>query len=56
VLSVAIEADESIVMAVESVVVVSVVSAFFWQDVARAIIAMKKNADFTRAFMLLEAV
>lgn len=54
VLSVAIVAAESVVIAVESVVVVvSVVSAFFWQAVAREIIAMKKNADFAKAFMIL---
>ncbi|KAB7732061.1 hypothetical protein F5984_07550 [Rudanella paleaurantiibacter] len=54
VLSVATVADESIVIDVESaVVVVSVLSAFFWQEVARAIIARKKNEDFTRAFMIL---
>ncbi|ADB37258.1 hypothetical protein Slin_1207 [Spirosoma linguale DSM 74] len=44
-----VEAEESAV-----VVVVSVVSVFFeLQDVARAIIAMKKKADFVIAFIVL---
>ncbi|GAB3042674.1 hypothetical protein GCM10027185_52960 [Spirosoma pulveris] len=48
--SVAIIEDESAVV----VVVVSVVSVFFeLQDVARAIIAMKKKADFVIAFIVL---
>lgn len=42
------------IIEVESVVVVSVVSVFFeLQDVARAIIAMKKKADFVIAFIIL---
>lgn len=54
VLSVAIvEAVESIDIDVESVVVVSVVSVFFWQAVARDIIANTKKADFTIAFMIV---
>lgn len=52
--SVAIDEDESAVM-VDSVVVVVSVSVFFeLQDVARAIIAMKKKADFVIAFIVLE--
>jgi hypothetical protein len=48
--SVAIIEDESVVV----VVVVSVLSVFFeLQDVARAIIAMKKKADFVIAFISL---
>ncbi|GAB2594941.1 hypothetical protein GCM10027190_49020 [Spirosoma areae] len=50
--SVAIIEDESDMV----VVVVSVVSVFFeLQDVARAIIAMKKKADFVIAFIILGA-
>ena len=46
--SVAIIEDESAIV----VVVVSVVSVFFeLQEVARAIIAMKKKADFVIAFI-----
>jgi hypothetical protein len=46
-----IVAESPIIVADESVVVV--VSVFFdWQDVARAIIAMKKKADFTMLFMI----
>ncbi|WP_245878017.1 hypothetical protein [Spirosoma fluviale] len=45
-----VEAEESVVV----VVVVSVDSVFFeLQDVARAIIAMKKKADFVIAFIVL---
>jgi hypothetical protein len=44
-----IEAESAVV-----VVVVSVLSVFFeLQDVARAIIAMKKKADFVIAFIFL---
>ncbi len=52
--SVAIDEDESADI-VDSVVVVVSVSVFFeLQDVARAIIAMKKKADFVIAFIVLE--
>ncbi|MCY7359188.1 MAG: hypothetical protein LH609_17375 [Rudanella sp.] len=54
VLSVAIdEAVESIDIAVESIVVVSVVSVFFWQAVAKDIIAITKRADFAKFFMIV---
>ncbi|GAB3547470.1 hypothetical protein [Spirosoma fluminis] len=47
------ESDDMVV--VESVIVVLSVSVFFeLQDVARAIIAMKKKADFVIAFIVLE--
>jgi hypothetical protein len=46
---------ESVDMVVPSVVVVVSVSVFFeLQEVARAIIAMKKKADFVIAFIVLE--
>ena len=46
-----IVAESPIIVADESVVVV--VSVFFdWQEVARAIIAMKKKADFTMLFIV----
>ncbi|OJW76879.1 MAG: hypothetical protein BGO59_21875 [Spirosoma sp. 48-14] len=47
----AVESD--IMVDVESVVVVSVSVFFELQDVARAIIAMKKKADFVIAFIVL---
>ena len=47
--------DESDDMVEPSVVVVLSVSVFFeLQDVARAIIAMKKKADFVIAFIVLK--
>jgi hypothetical protein len=53
--SVAIVDDESDIMVeVESVEVVSVSVFFELQEVARAIIAMKKKADFVIAFIDLE--
>ncbi|RYC67992.1 hypothetical protein EQG79_21285 [Spirosoma sordidisoli] len=53
--SVAIVDDESDIMVdVLSVVVVSVSVFFELQEVARAIIAMKKKADFVIAFIVLE--
>jgi len=53
--SVAIIDDESDIMVdVLSVVVVSVSVFFELQEVARAIIAMKKKADFVIAFIVLE--
>ena len=51
VLSVAIDVV-SIDIAVESVVV-SVVSVFFWQAVAKEIIAITKRADFAKFFMIV---
>lgn len=52
--SVAIVDDESDIMVdVESVEVVSVSVFFELQEVARAIIAMKKKADFVIAFIVL---
>ena len=45
-----IVAESPVIVADDSVVVVSVF--FDWQDVARAIIAMKKKADFTMLFMI----
>ncbi|GAB4040883.1 hypothetical protein GCM10028809_66410 [Spirosoma gilvum] len=47
----AVESD--IMVEVESVVVDSVSVFFELQDVARAIIAMKKKADFVIAFIVL---
>jgi hypothetical protein len=46
--------DESLDMVVPSVVVVSVSVFFELQEVARAIMAMKKKADFVIAFIVLE--
>lgn len=51
VLSVAIDVV-SIDIAVESVVV-SVDSVFFWQAVAKEIIAITKRADFAKFFMIV---
>ena len=44
---------ESIDIDVESITVVSVVSVFFWQAVAKEIIAITKRADFAKFFMIV---
>lgn len=44
---------ESIDIDVESIIVVSVVSVFFWQAVAKETIAITKRADFAKFFMII---